>query len=250
MTVLCRQRTLHPRKAPPKKSTPKKNPAKKNKDKDEKGMSIHTAIERTKAKTHPSTIVKFGLFCLLAALGSGCANTVQYGDSGRGETRTTETGIHDLQSATTQMTEAMINDIRVMAYTYGRRPTIAISPFTNQSGNAVSVAPLQRSIVESLQKQDAYQIIDEQKLAETRNQLQLPPNKALTTPGSGPQLAKALGADLLLYGEISEVIRVHPDSRETYYRIELHLVDGKNGNLIWQEKKEFLKSGKKAIFGA
>ncbi|HEX4938232.1 MAG TPA: hypothetical protein VFX11_06125, partial [Candidatus Kapabacteria bacterium] len=62
-------------------------------------------------------------------------------------------------------------------------------------------------------------------------------------------LSQSVGADFLLIGEISNVIRSQPQQKEVWYRLSLKLVDERSGQFLWQERREFLKSQKKVIYG-
>ena len=58
-----------------------------------------------------------------------------------------------------------------------------------------------------------------------------------------------MAADYLLVGEISNVIRTQPKQKKVFYRLSLKLLDQSNGETIWREQRELLKSEKNIVYG-
>lgn len=196
-----------------------------------------------------SSLLGIGLLCLASALNSGCANTVQYGEASKPATVTTEFGVTDLQNMASKMTDNMINNPTVMSYTYGHRPTLALDSLTNNTGRPLNTGVVGSVVSQKLQTLGAYQLIEGNSVANAKSRLRLQSPDALDDVMNAQKVCSSVGADLFLYGDVSEVVRTHPTAKEVYYRVSMRLLDSKSGGVVWQEEKEFLKSQKKIVFG-
>jgi len=195
------------------------------------------------------SILRIGTLCVATVLASGCANTVQYGEASKPETITTEFGITDLQNMISKMTDNMINNPTVMSYTYARRPTMAIDSLVNRTGRPLNTRVVSSVISQKLQTQGTYSLIEGMKVETAKARLRLQSPESLEEAANAHKISTNLGSDLFLYGDISEVIRTRPTTKEVFYRISMRLLDNKSGGVVWQEEKEFLKSQKKIVFG-
>lgn len=187
--------------------------------------------------------------CIATLLGSGCTNTIKYGDEIKPATVTTEFGVTDLQNMVSKMTDNMIGNPTVMSYTYAKRPALALDTLINRTGRPLNTPVVTSVVSQKLQAQDTFRLIEGATVQGTKQRLGLQSAEALDEPANAQKICAGLGADLFLYGDVSEVIRTHPTTKEVYYRISMHLLDNKSGGVVWQEEKEFLKSQKKIVFG-
>ncbi len=195
------------------------------------------------------SVFTLGTLCIATLVGSGCTNTVQYGDASKPEVVTTEFGISDLQNMVSKMTDNMIANPTVMSYTYAKRPALALDSLTNRTGRPLNTRVVTSVISQKLQTQDSFRLIEGMTIENTKQRLRLQSADALEEPASAHKVSSALGADLFLYGDVSEVVRTHPTTKEVFYRVNMQLLDNKSGGVVWREEKEFLKSQKKTVFG-
>lgn len=190
-----------------------------------------------------------GTLCVATLLGSGCTNTVQYGEASKPEVVTTEFGLSDLQNMVSKMTDNMINNPTVMSYTYAKRPSLALDSLINRTGRPLNTRVVTGVISQKLQSQDTFRLIEGMSVENTKKRLRLQSPEAMEEPANAHKISSALAADLFLYGDISEVVRTHPTTKEVFYRVSMQLLDNKSGGVVWREEKEFLKSQKKIVFG-
>lgn len=195
------------------------------------------------------SLLTVGTLCVATLAGSGCTNTVQYGEASKAEVVTTEFGISDLQNMVSKMTDNMISNPTVMSYTYAKRPSMALDTLTNRTGRPLNMRVVSSVISQKLQSQDTFRLIEGTTVENTKQRLRLQSADALEEPANAHKISSALGADLFLYGDVSEVVRTHPTTKEVFYRISMQLLDNKSGGIVWREEKEFLKSQKKIVFG-
>lgn len=195
------------------------------------------------------SLLSISSFCIVTLFASGCANTVQYGEASKPTTVTTEFGVTDLQNMVSKMTDNMINSPTVMSYTYARRPSLAVDSLINRTGRALNTRLVSSTVSQKLETQGTYRIIMGTPVDGSKQKLGLQAPDSLDETANAHKISTSLGADLFLYGDVSEVIRSHPTTKEVFYRISMHLLDSKSGGIVWQEEKEFLKSQKKIVFG-
>jgi uncharacterized protein (TIGR02722 family) len=185
----------------------------------------------------------------MALLLSACTNTVQYGQETRSETIRTEIGSADLQQGAQRLLTKMISTDRVASAASGSRPTLAYLPLIDQTDENLNISPLNASIVQQLQGFGRFQLAQQSNISKVhRDMLDKLDFRAVTTQ-TAAEFASQAGADLLLYGTITNVIRSKATSKEVYYRIALALWDNKAGEVIWRDDSEHLKTRKKIVFG-
>lgn len=195
------------------------------------------------------SLLTLGTLCLATVLGSGCTNTIQYGEASKPEVVTTEFGLSDLQNMVSKMTDNMVNNPTVMSYTYAKRPSLALDSLINRTGRPLNTRVVTGVISQKLQSQDTFRLIEGMTVENTKKRLRLQSPEAMEEPANAHKVSSALGSDLFLYGDISEVVRTHPTTKEVFYRVSMQLLDNKSGGVVWREEKEFLKSQKKIVFG-
>ncbi len=180
---------------------------------------------------------------------AGCTETIQYDSAPVEKPVVNEVDSSSLQQSTASMITSMIDSADVQAVTKAKRPVLAVFGLVDFTGEGVDIARLNSDILNELNKSARFRFADSSSLSEA-SQTQNPNlYDLLDTPTAARPLTDAVSADYLLIGEVSKVIRAQPTLKETFYRVSLKLVDPKGKQFMWEEKREFLKSQKKIIYG-
>ncbi len=180
---------------------------------------------------------------------TACTNTIKYDVANRPSVVKTEFNVTDLQSMVGGMTDNMLTHPSVLSYTLAKRPALAVDTLVNLTGRELGVSVASNDMLEKLLAADSFKVIGGDNVRTARSQAGLGDVQAIDDKAAAWSMAKALNADLLLYGEVSEVIRAKATAKDVFYRVDLRLLDRKTGGIAWQDQKEFLKSQKKTIYG-
>lgn len=187
------------------------------------------------------------------ALGSllalaGCTNTIQYDATAKAPTISRTLDIGTLEQSTASMIDAMFADPDVIAATESRRPVLAVYGLVDLTGEQMNVTGLNNDLYAELNKAARFRYADSSRLGSGSTQ-HADLYDLLESPQAAQPLTNAANADYLLIGAVSKVIRTQPHLKETFYRVSLKLVDPKDKTFLWEEKREFLKSQKKIVYG-
>lgn len=180
---------------------------------------------------------------------AGCTNTIKYDSAPLEAADTNIISVDAFEQSTTSMISAMIDNPDVQQATKSKRPVLAVFGLVDFTGEGVDIAALNNDILNELNKSARFRFADSDNLSKA-SQAQNPNlYDLLETPQAAQALTQAVSADYLLIGEVSKIIRTQPQLKEVFYRVSLKLVDPKDKSFMWQEKREFLKSQKKIVYG-
>jgi uncharacterized protein (TIGR02722 family) len=188
------------------------------------------------------------MICTTLMLGA-CTNTIKYDAASRPASVQTEFNVTDLQSMAGSMVDNMLTHPSVLSYTLAKRPSLALDPLVNLTGRDIGVNAASQDVLEKLMTSDSFRLVDAGSVKAARSKTGLSPNQSIDDKALAWSMARSLNADLLLFGEVSEVIRSKATAKDVFYRVDLRLLDRKTGGIAWQDQKEFLKSQKKNIYG-
>jgi len=194
---------------------------------------------------------KFVLGCAMAAslIIQGCTNTVKYDDTPASKTVTQEVNANSISSVSLSLLEGMLADAQVQNATKSGRPMLAVFGLINFTYDKLDLATINGQIMNELNKVNRFRFTDQSAMSTESEKWKESLYQLFEEPASGQDLAKAVDADYLLVGEISNLIRTEPKTKKVYYRITLKLLDRKKGDYIWQEQRELLKSEKNIVYG-
>ena len=186
--------------------------------------------------------------CAALAL-TGCTNTIKYDSAPVSEAVVHDIDVNALQQSTTSMISAMVSNPQVLQATKAKRPVLAVFGLVDFTGEGVNITALNNDIYTELNKSARFRFADSSRLSQASQQQQSDLYQLLESPQAAQPLMSAVDADYLLIGEVSKVIRTQPSLKETFYRVSLKLVDPSGKEFMWEEKREFLKSQKKIVYG-
>jgi TolB-like protein len=147
------------------------------------------------------------------------------------------------------MVSALIESPEVKQAVGDKRPVVAVFGLVDLTSEGVDIASLNSGILNDLNRAARFRFADSAALGDANEQLNPNLYDLLENPAASKGLSQAVSADYLLIGEISNLVRTHPQSKEVYYRVSLKLVDAQSDQFLWQENREFLKSQKKVVHG-
>ena len=187
------------------------------------------------------------ILCTSVAM-TGCS-TVQYGDAQKVETVTTEFGSTDLQTTAANMVDSMLSFPPIVKATQNKRPVMFVDTIKNKSMEHIDTESLTDTISTKLLRSGKFRFVDMTKVETIKNQLQYQNESGMVDPSTSTAFGKQIGADYMLYGNLSSIVKRDNSTKDVYYKITLKLMDVETGLVEWQDEQEIRKVKSKKLFG-
>lgn len=185
----------------------------------------------------------------LALLLGGCANKVSYGDAQAPETTTIDFGSTDLQRIATEMIESMLSSGSVAAITHNQRPIVFVDGIKNKTSEHIDTESITDSIATRMLNSGKFRFVDMEKVEAVRKQLNFQNHDQLVDQSTAIQFGQMLGAQYMLYGNLSSIVKQAGSEKDVYYKMTMRLMDLKTGLIEWADETEIRKQEEKSLFG-
>lgn len=180
---------------------------------------------------------------------AGCAaRQVSYGDASKVETLTEEWGSTDIQTVADRMVGSLV---RHPVIANGNRPVVQVSTLKNKTSEHIDTKSITDKIRTALIKTGMVRftaVSDANR--EILENLEYQEGSGVVSKKSRKVVGKQIGADYLLYGEISSIVKQAGRTTDVYYKITLNLVDVETGIIEWSDEKEIRKQADRPLFGS
>ncbi|MDD9180595.1 MULTISPECIES: penicillin-binding protein activator LpoB [Aliivibrio] len=185
----------------------------------------------------------------LAVLLGGCSNKVSYGDAQAVETTTVDFGSTDLQKIAGEMTESMLSSGAVAQITQGNRPIVFVESIKNKTSEHIDTESVTDSISTKLLNSGKFRFVDMDRVEAVRSQLNFQNNDELVNQNTAIQFGKMVGAQYMLYGNLSSIVKNAGSDKDVYYKMTMRLMDLETGLIEWADETEIRKKQEKSLLG-
>jgi len=195
-----------------------------------------------------SASILLGTACLL---NSGCASSpkVSYTDPDAIQTTSIDYSSTDLQSITNKMVDSMLTAPRVAAVTANSMPVLFISGMQNNSNQMIDTQALTNAISTRLINSGKFNFVDMSQIDQIKKQMAYQHQSGMVDPSTAAAMGKQVGAQYMLYGDISSISQRNSSEQTLYLQVTMKLMDIKTGLIIWQGEKQISKAESKKSFG-
>ncbi|MBV7315834.1 penicillin-binding protein activator LpoB [Shewanella sp. NIFS-20-20] len=191
-----------------------------------------------------------GVFLLAAVIGlSACQSKVEYGNATAVETVNENFGSTDLQAITTKMVDSMLSFPPVVALTANDRPIIFVDSIKNKTSEHIDTESVTDSISNQLLRSGKFRFIDMTRVDSVRKQLDYQNNSGMVDPSTAIKFGRQIGAQYMLYGNLSSIVKQDGSTRDVYYKMTMRLMDLDTGLIEWSDEKEIRKTKSKSFLG-
>ncbi len=186
-----------------------------------------------------------------ALLLSGCANkaVVSYGDAQAVETVDVNFGATDLQKVASQMTDSLLASPVVGTLTANSRPIVFVERIKNKTSEHIDTESITDSISTQLLRSGKFRFVDMTRVEAVREQLNFQNVDPLVNPNTAIAFGQQVGAQYMLYGNLSSIVKSNADKSDVYYKFTMRLMDLKSGLVEWADETEIRKTREKSTFG-
>ncbi len=188
---------------------------------------------------------------LILGLGlSGCTTTVQYGDANGVETVNTDFGSTDLQLIASHEVDSLLAFPPVQRMTAnGIRPILFVDHVRNKTMEHIDTESITDTIMTKLLRSGQFRFVDMTAASALRKQLDYQHNSGMVDQARAVSMGQQIGAQYMLYGEMSDITKQNSSTRDVFYKFTLKLTDVRTGEVIWEDEKQIRKVQKKSYFG-
>jgi uncharacterized protein (TIGR02722 family) len=177
-----------------------------------------------------------------------CSNKISYGDATSVETTTMGFGSTDLQSIAAKLVDDLIVFTPLVQMTAARRPVVFVDKVKNKTTEHIDTESITDTIQTKLLQSGKFRFVDMTAVKAVQEQMQFQMDSGMVDPGKAAAFGKQTGAEFMLYGNMSSIVKRNSDAKDVYYKFTLKLVNLESGIMEWAGEKEIRKSGEKSFF--
>ena len=180
---------------------------------------------------------------------SGCASKVDYGDAQARETVNTDFGSTDLQMIAAKMVDDMMVFPPIVQMTQNRRPVVFVDRIKNKTSEHIDTESVTDTIQSKLINSGKFRFVDMSVVDRVREQLEYQQDSGMVDQASAAQMGRQIGAEFMLYGNLSSIVKRDDSTKDVYYKFTLKLLNIQSGIIEWSGEKEIRKTRKRSLFG-
>lgn len=185
----------------------------------------------------------------LAVILGGCSNKVTYGDAQSVETTTIDFGSTDLQKIAAEMVDSMMMSGSVAAITRDQRPIVFVERIKNKTSEHIDTESITDTISTKMLNSGKFRFVDMDRVESVRQQLNFQNTDELVNQSAAIQFGKMVGAQYMLYGNLSSIVKNAGSDKDVYYKMTMRLMDLETGLIEWADETEIRKAQSKSLFG-
>ncbi|HDG1635448.1 TPA: penicillin-binding protein activator LpoB [Vibrio cholerae] len=185
----------------------------------------------------------------LAVILGGCSNKVSYGDAQAVETVNVDFGSTDLQKIAAEMVDSMMMSGSVSAITRDGRPIVFVERIKNKTSEHIDTESITDTISTKMLNSGKFRFVDMDRVEAVRDQLNFQNNDELVNQSTAIQFGKMVGAQYMLYGNLSSIVKSAGSDKDVYYKMTMRLMDLQTGLIEWADETEIRKQQSKSLLG-
>lgn len=185
----------------------------------------------------------------LAVILGGCSNKVSYGDAQAVETVNVDFGSTDLQKIAAEMVDSMMMSGSVSAITRDGRPIVFVERIKNKTSEHIDTESITDTISTKMLNSGKFRFVDMDRVEAVRDQLNFQNNDELVNQSTAIQFGKMVGAQYMLYGNLSSIVKNAGSDKDVYYKMTMRLMDLETGLIEWADETEIRKQQSKSLLG-
>lgn len=188
---------------------------------------------------------------LALTMAAGCAqkSVVRYGDATAVETTDISFGSTDLQKVAGEMTDSLLLSPVVGTLTQNKRPVMFVERIKNKTSEHIDTESITDSISTKLLRSGKFRFVDMSRVEAAREQMKFQQEGGMVDTNKAVQFGKQIGAEYMLYGNLSSIVKSNKDKSDVYYKFTLRLMDLESGLVEWADETEIRKTKAKESVG-
>lgn len=180
---------------------------------------------------------------------AGCTENVKYGDATEVETLTTDFGSTDLQQTAALMVDSLLTFPPIVEETAKRRPVVFVDKIKNKTTEHIDTESVTDTIRTKVLRSGKFRFVDMSAVEAVKTQYEHQLESGYVSPETAVKMGTQMGAEYMLYGNLSSIVKRKGDKKDVYYKFTINLMNLKSGVLEWADEKEIRKTANKSLFG-
>jgi uncharacterized protein (TIGR02722 family) len=188
---------------------------------------------------------------LVLTMAAGCAqkSVVRYGDATAVETTDISFGSTDLQKVAGEMTDSLLLSPVVGTLTQNKRPVMFVERIKNKTSEHIDTESITDSVSTKLLRSGKFRFVDMSRVEAAREQIKFQQDGGMVDTNKAVNFGKQIGAEYMLYGNLSSIVKSNKDKSDVYYKFTLRLMDLESGLVEWADETEIRKTKAKESVG-
>ncbi len=184
---------------------------------------------------------------LMVTVVAGCTNksVVRYGDATAVETTDMNFGSTDLQKVAAEMTDSLLLSPVIGTLTENKRPVVFVERLKNKTSEHIDTESITDSISTKLLRSGKFRFVDMSRVEAAREQLKFQNEGGMVDANKAIQFGRQVGAEYMLYGNLSSIVKTNKDKSDVYYKFTIRLMDLESGIVEWADETEIRKTKEK-----
>lgn len=180
---------------------------------------------------------------------SACANgpKISYGDATAVETTTTGFGSTDLQTIAATLVDDLVSFPPIVQMTSARRPVVFVDKIKNKTTEHIDTESITDTVQTNLLKSGKFRFVDMTAVRQIQQQMKFQMDSGMVDPAKAAAFGKQTGAEFMLYGNMSSIVKRNSSTKDVYYKFTMKLVNLESGIMEWAGEKEIRKTGEKSF---
>ncbi|MCG8437747.1 MAG: penicillin-binding protein activator LpoB, partial [Pseudomonadales bacterium] len=158
-------------------------------------------------------------------------------------------GSTDLQMIASKMVDDMLVFPPIVQLTQNRCPVVFVDSIKNKTTEHIDTESITDTIQSKLLNSGKFRFVDMTKVESVREQLDYQSESGLVDPNTAAQMGRQIGAEFMMYGNFSSIVKREGSTKDVYYKFTLKLMNIQTGIIEWANEKEIRKTQKKSLFG-
>lgn len=190
-----------------------------------------------------------GMFVVAVLAVISACSTVEYGDATAQETVNTDFGSTDLQMIASKMVDDLLVFPPIVEVTSQRRPVLFVDRIKNKTTEHIDLESVTDTIQTKLINSGKFRFVDMTAIEQVREQFNYQQDSGFVDENTAAKVGRHIGAEYMLYGNMSSIVKKDGDTRDVYYKFTLKLMHLETGIVEWASEKEIRKTRDKSWFG-
>lgn len=184
------------------------------------------------------------LACAAGLAMGGCTSTPSgsYKDPGQMGNVSTQYSKDDLHQMANSMIDSLIAFPPIQQVTATRRPVLMVLPIANKTTEHIDTESLLDTMSTHLIRSGKFRFVDRAKLEDAIKEFDLgSADLGLVNPDTAARAGSVIGAEYMLYGNLSSITGQAGRTSEVYYKLTMKLTNVETNVIEWADENEISK---------
>ncbi len=137
----------------------------------------------------------------------------------------------------------------VSAISRDGRPIVFVERMENKTSEHIDAKSITETISSKMLNSGKFRFVNMDRVEVVRDQLNFQNNDELVSQSTAIQFGKMVGAQYMLYGNLSSIVKNAGSDNYVYYKMTMRLMDLQTGLIKWADETEIRKQQSKSLLG-